>query len=149
MGVLDSINLLDLCIEMQICIPRSSEVAWLWNTKHLTEMLVQVLRGAPSPSFARCCRWTGAWPWWLQIFLQILLIEDLQSSGSLLFRDSILDWGWFKFVRCSFFNIGCFIFHLIALTIKKQITSLDCEGCKMEGREPHWGWRFVMCCVLL
>ena len=48
-----------------------------------------------------------------------------------------IDWGCFKFVRCSFFKIGCFIFHLVALTVMKQITSLDCEGCKMEGREPH------------
>jgi len=39
---------------------------------HCLEVLVQVLRGAPSPSFARCYRWTGAWPRWLQIFLQIL-----------------------------------------------------------------------------
>ena len=27
--------------------------------------------------------------------------------------------------------------HLVALTVKKQITSLDHEGCKMEGRAPH------------
>ena len=69
--------------------------------------------------------------------LQILLTEDLQSSGSLLFRGSILDWGCFKFMRCSFFKIGCFIFHLVALMVKKQITFLDYEGCKMKGREPH------------
>ena len=30
---------------------------------HHLEVLVQVLQGSPSPSFARCCRWTGAWPW--------------------------------------------------------------------------------------
>ena len=53
--------------------------------------------------------------------LQILLTEDLQSSGSLLFRGSILDWGCFKFVRCSFFKIGCFIFHLGSLIVEKQI----------------------------
>jgi hypothetical protein len=29
------------------------------------------------------------------------------------------------------------IFHLAALMVKKQITSLDHEGCKMEGRAPH------------
>jgi hypothetical protein len=29
------------------------------------------------------------------------------------------------------------IFHLAALAVKKQITSLDREGCKMEGRAPH------------
>ena len=115
LDTLDSIILLPFRIEMQICIPRSSKVARLWNIMHLTEMLVQVLRGAPSPSFVRCCRWTGAWPWWLQI----LLIEDLQSSGSLLFRGSILDWGCLKFVRCSFFKIGCFIFYLVALMVKK------------------------------
>jgi hypothetical protein len=51
LGALDSIILSSFRIEMQICIPRSSKVAKLWNIKHLTEMLVQVLRGAPSPSF--------------------------------------------------------------------------------------------------
>jgi hypothetical protein len=29
------------------------------------------------------------------------------------------------------------IFHLAALMAKKQITSLDREGCKIEGRAPH------------
>ena len=49
MGTLDSIILLHLSIEMQICIPQSSEVARLCNIKHLTEMLVLILhplRGA-------------------------------------------------------------------------------------------------------
>ena len=32
----------------------------------------------------------------------LVLTEDLQSSGSLLFSGSILDWGCFKFARCSF-----------------------------------------------
>jgi hypothetical protein len=27
--------------------------------------------------------------------------------------------------------------HLAALMVKKQITSLDHEGCKMEDRAPH------------
>ena len=39
---------------------------------HRLEVLVQVLQGAPSPSFMSCYHWTGAWPRWLQIFLQIL-----------------------------------------------------------------------------
>jgi hypothetical protein len=81
--------------------------------------------------------------------LQILLTKDLQSSGSLLFRGSILDWRCFKFARCLFFKIGCFIFHLVALIVKKQTTSLDYEGCKMEGRELYCGWSFVMCYVVL
>ena len=71
------------------------------------------------------------------MIVDLVFIEDLSSSGSLLFRGSILDWGCFKFARCSFFKIGCFIFHLVALTAKKHITSLDYEGCKMKGREPH------------
>jgi hypothetical protein len=99
LGALDSIILLHLSIEMQICILRSSEVARLWNIKHLTEMLVQVLRGAAVE--------------------QELNLDDCRSScRSCVNRRSIIIWfspilglhtqlGCFKFTRCSFFKIGC------------------------------------------